>query len=514
MVNIMDKSCDGEKIDVDVCILGSGPAGISLARYLTSKNISVAIVERGGKNACKPKRDVRFGFDHYDGIFNAAAFGLGGTSSLWGGQLVPLLSDEMKMMGDPWVTKNFSEELFENYKIIEKWLGVNQGSYDGGILSAGKCDLKKLIWHNFYPLISKWVPFRRRNLGDSWLKIVKKNTEIFFNQELAGWDIKIENNHSFIKKLRCIGPGHKTTTICGHHFVIAAGALDTPLILQKMMGSALSEKLGIGNFLHDHLSLRIAEIEKVNHKEFELFFSPFFQDQTMRSIRFCMPPIINSSFSDEVLAYCHFVISAPENCGFALIRDLLRALQQKDLVNFFKILIMLPTAFADILRIVWIRYTKNKLALPKNSKIYVNLDFVQPPKFQNKIKLDELDKINIDWSVDKNLVKVVSNEAILHMQDFWKKNDLDKLGNLVPIFTTNSNPVFSNLYDIYHPAGTCATGRVLDSDFRVLGYKNLYVLGAAVFPKLGRSNPTLTIMALSLRLGKLIYAKILKGRKA
>ena len=41
---------------------------------------------------------------------------------------------------------------------------------------------------------------------------------------------------------------------------------------------------------------------------------------------------------------------------------------------------------------------------------------------------------------------------------------------------------------------------VVDADSRVHGIANLYVAGASVFPTAGAANPTLTLIAMSLRL--------------
>jgi choline dehydrogenase-like flavoprotein len=41
---------------------------------------------------------------------------------------------------------------------------------------------------------------------------------------------------------------------------------------------------------------------------------------------------------------------------------------------------------------------------------------------------------------------------------------------------------------------------VVDADCRVHGYSNLYVAGSSVFSTSGWANPTLTIIALALRL--------------
>jgi choline dehydrogenase-like flavoprotein len=41
---------------------------------------------------------------------------------------------------------------------------------------------------------------------------------------------------------------------------------------------------------------------------------------------------------------------------------------------------------------------------------------------------------------------------------------------------------------------------VVDADCRVHGVGNLFVAGSSVFPTVGAANPTLTIVAMSLRL--------------
>jgi len=41
---------------------------------------------------------------------------------------------------------------------------------------------------------------------------------------------------------------------------------------------------------------------------------------------------------------------------------------------------------------------------------------------------------------------------------------------------------------------------VVDENLRVHGLRNLFVAGSSVFPTVGHANPTLTILALCLRL--------------
>jgi choline dehydrogenase-like flavoprotein len=64
----------------------------------------------------------------------------------------------------------------------------------------------------------------------------------------------------------------------------------------------------------------------------------------------------------------------------------------------------------------------------------------------------------------------------------------------------------------YHPSGTLRMARdersgAVDSDLRVFGVDNLYACGASVFPAAGTANPTLTIVALALRLAEHLLAR-------
>ena len=49
---------------------------------------------------------------------------------------------------------------------------------------------------------------------------------------------------------------------------------------------------------------------------------------------------------------------------------------------------------------------------------------------------------------------------------------------------------------------------VVDTDCKVHGIDNLYVAGSSVFPAVGYSNPTLTILALTLRLADHLASRL------
>jgi choline dehydrogenase-like flavoprotein len=55
---------------------------------------------------------------------------------------------------------------------------------------------------------------------------------------------------------------------------------------------------------------------------------------------------------------------------------------------------------------------------------------------------------------------------------------------------------------------------VVDADCKVHGVENLYIAGSSVFPTGGYANPTLTIVAMSIRLADEIKSKLKTGINA
>jgi choline dehydrogenase-like flavoprotein len=76
----------------------------------------------------------------------------------------------------------------------------------------------------------------------------------------------------------------------------------------------------------------------------------------------------------------------------------------------------------------------------------------------------------------------------------------------------NSDRIYQNVDGQGHTLGTTRMGTdrgtsVVDADLRVHGYDNLFVVGSSVFPSGGFANPTITIVALALRLADHLTGK-------
>ena len=62
--------------------------------------------------------------------------------------------------------------------------------------------------------------------------------------------------------------------------------------------------------------------------------------------------------------------------------------------------------------------------------------------------------------------------------------------------------VQANARGFFHPVGTCALGRVVDGDGRVLGLDGLVVADASIMPTIPRVNTNLSTLALAERLSE------------
>jgi choline dehydrogenase-like flavoprotein len=85
--------------DVDVCIVGAGPAGISIARSFIGTPVRVCVVESGGLSAEARSQQLyegtSIGFPDLDpATCRMRAFG--GSANVWGGGCIPLHSMEME----------------------------------------------------------------------------------------------------------------------------------------------------------------------------------------------------------------------------------------------------------------------------------------------------------------------------------------------------------------------------------------------------------------------------------
>jgi choline dehydrogenase-like flavoprotein len=176
----------------------------------------------------------------------------------------------------------------------------------------------------------------------------------------------------------------------------------------------------------------------------------------------------------------------------------------------------------DAVRFAWHMLRDRKLAERKFPSIIIrsranlySLDFhaEQEPNPASRVTLAEstdalqMPRLHIDWRYTQGDVATVTQALACLAADI--------AGSGIGRFDFDPATVEREMtrYGAYggHHIGTARMGAdprssVVDADCRVHGVENLYIAGAAVFPTSSQANPTLTIVALALRLAARLRA--------
>jgi len=102
-----------------------------------------------------------------------------------------------------------------------------------------------------------------------------------------------------------------------------------------------------------------------------------------------------------------------------------------------------------------------------------------------------------------------SRDTACHLAKAFGASGLGRLINKLPEGVFNDRP--PNLH--YHHMGTTRMHAyprhgVVDADCRIHRLENLYIRGSSMFPTCGNVNPTLTIVALAIRLAEQLKQRL------
>ena len=504
-----------------VCIVGGGIAGLTLATRLAHQGIDVHLLEAGGLEqedrsqafyATEQAATVHRGVT--DGRFRT----FGGSSTRWGGQLLPYTADIFQPPpGHPtpaWPIA--AEDLKPYYAEIQKIFAVDDLPFDAALLPAlGHAAVA------FPPEIvlrfSKWAPFNRRNLartlGPAALEHDRIN--VYMHANAAAFEADPENA-SRISAARVLDYAGRTFRFTALHFIVAAGTVESSRLLLCSAAAVPNPHDQIGRYFHDHLSFHAGHFHGQARMAMLNRLGPFFVAGTLHTCK--LEASAEARARNGWLAcMAHVVVQEPEDSGTAAIRNLLRSVQAGRLQEAIgtNLLPMLRGA-GDVVRLLYQARLKRRRAVSARAEVILNIDVEQMPDPANRIRLSErrdalgLPMALVDWRVNP----AEQQTALAFAQ--WLRPQLERLG-LAPdqwdaAIEAGTNP---EMADTYHAMGGLRMGTdpaasAVDPDLRVHGLANLHVASCAVFPSGSSSNPTFTMMALSMRLADHL-TKQLKG---
>lgn len=528
---ICDLTEHGEDVTIaaDVGVVGAGIAGLILATRLASAGLRVVVLESGGRwdlGPADPLKQVVQAGRIYKGAMEGRARCLGGTSTMWGGALIPFVPEDMDARYYPekpeWPV-SFRE--VAPYAIeVEELFGLAGTPYNQvtGVAplqiepetEAGSAD--------FRARYAKWPTFRRRNLAFLLKDEIEKSKDLIVWLNASLIDFSFDPDTGGLSTLEARSPRGKRLRLKARCFALCPGAIEaTRLLLWLDRRSGHLTRYGgalhLGRYFHDHLSARLAAIETSDPTTLNRLAGFRFDGRTMRSLRFEFRP--EAQARDAAPAgFVHLSFRPIGPSGFEHLRDLLRSIQRGRLDwNPLKETVRhLPY----LSKAAYWRAVHKQLYWPQPAAYDVNFVLEQAPRQENRISLaDETDSMGvpraaINWQIDEGDISGMRNLAA-RFKAFWETSGLRRYGRLV----WRSDPdllslaSMQDLADIYHPGGTTRMAHsrahgVVDKDLAVFGLNNLFVASTSTFPSGGVANPTMMLAMFALRLAEKIRSEV------
>lgn len=536
----------------DICIVGAGPAGVSIAMELVDSGLDVILLEAGGE---KPEADSQ-AFLHGESINPAHPEPslyrhrrAGGASAIWGGRCVPL--DPIDFEARDWVPLSgwpiTHDDLVPFYHRAHRVLDAGTHNYaaasalpdgsliDGFITGAMKDD----IIERFSLPTDVWVKYRKELIDAS-------NVTVLTNAACV--DLPASDDFAGVKGCTIATPDGTRHTVKARHVVIAAGGLES----YRLLANCWPDRGGIGNhsdFLgrtymcHLELSggtLRLNPYSrKVSHgfektkdgvyarRKFTL--SPQFQRDYQvlnASVRLHHPGIVDPSHGDGILSLMYVAKNTviPEYRRKLAMVDHVAAAAMEHRGRFWgghlrNIALGAPRVARFATGWMW-KHTLAQRKLPyvalKNpaGRYSIDMNVEQEPHRDSRVSLsDERDRhgmrrLVIDWRISE--LDIASAGATYRaLADTLAGGGVGEIEENIHDLVQRANEavaVGGHHIGLARMADNASLG-VVDRDCRVHGIANLHVAGAAVFPTSGHANPTLTIVALALRLADRLKAQ-------
>jgi choline dehydrogenase-like flavoprotein len=498
----------------DICIVGTGPAGISVAKKLLSTDLKIAILESGGLEPEPEYQELNEGINSgpsYLSLEGPRLRCFGGAGKLWAGHCAPFKSDEFEKKSyvplSGWPIS--LDDLNIYYKQAADMLGISyEKFYNKDLL--GKTFIEKSFNefkrdNSFFSAnVLQVSNVDNRDLAEKYRNDLESsvNTDVIFHSTVT--KLNFSKNNKNVESISIADLNNNSGIIKAKIFVLACGALENPRILltsKKFNKKEISNDNNfVGSCFMSHPGIKeVAEINKNTSEiciknETDNSFRIFFEINSRERIK---QKILRHSLS--VSQFNNLTDKSTYSSG-RIVSEFKRLLDDFNLFSAIKKIAC---------EIKGANYSSN------NWNLGVGLE--QPPRLTNNLKLHDtkdslgIPKINMFWD---DLSKIEKDTVVKSVKTMARELGLLGTGKIKFKNELLSGQAYKFDDSINHHIGTTRmsdsskTG-VVDKNCKVFGVSNLYIAGSSVFTTSSIVNPTYTIIALSLRLGE--YLKNIKS---
>lgn len=511
----------------DVCVVGTGPAGITLALELAKKGRRVVLLEGGGAayetDSQALYKGAVVGHDNID-VANSRLRQFGGTSGHWTGMCAPLDTYDFEAReGIPhhgWpITR---AELNPFYERAQSYLDLGPFKYEvadwDALAPAKPLPLDpKLVFTDVY---QKSPPTR---FAEKFKDTVANEPRIDCWLHANLIDVTLKDGSDAVESVTVATLDGRTATVRATTFVIACGGIENARILlncrkQRPAGLGNENDL-VGRYYTDHMTIETSLALFNENVDLGLYEGDVVLDGTVlnyglkvnptlikqlglnNNSAFLVPQYDDAVYRDDFRNYGWIGFSAMvKTFSHGHIPDRLEE-RYCDVVDDFGA--VATGVYRNAMRHV----------LPRENALVFKLrqDAEQSPNPDSRVTLigdkDPLgfNRVALDWRVTSDdLLKLRRTHEVIGQAIGAAGIGRLQLG-------IEEKPDLELAFSAYHHMGTTrmhADPRqgVVDADCRVHSVSNLYMAGSSTFTSGGCANPTLTVTTLAIRLAEHLAA--------
>ncbi len=488
----------GHVVETDVCIIGAGAVGISMALEFKDTSHSVVLIESGGFEYDGQTQSLytgkHIGLDTYSLETNRLRY-FGGTTNHWAGHCRPF--DELDFSVREWIPHSgwpvTVDELNPYFIRSQSIMDLGEYSYDQIDEYAEKLGLPTLPVDNkrLINVMKHQSPPTR--FGNAYKKQIEKSDHVSVYLHSNALELNTNEYASTITDLdvACInGPKYK---IKARHFVLAAGGLENPRLM-LLSNSTAPKGIGndhglVGRFYTDHLLIRGAmDISLSNPKfDFRLYTS------------------LHEINGGQIFA---ILTASPE------------LVKREKMTRFRFHLFPYAPGYTAASGGVFSTLDGSPKVTPLSTKpgasiqAFMAMEPIPNPDAFVRLS-DEKDvfgqrKLEVNWLVSDQELANAHRAIEICALEFGRMG----LGRASAPMLEKPNEWPASFSSGKHHSGTTRMAGnpkqgVIDSDCKVFGVDNLFVTGSSIFPTIGHTNPTLNLIAFSIRLADHLKAKLI-----
>lgn len=516
----------GDEITADVCIIGAGAAGITMAMELAGTSLSTVLLESGGLQIESDTQQLAIGEVAGLPTFPLAVSRLrcfGGATGHWGGRCRPL--DASDFIERPWVPHSgwpiTLADLLPHYARAQELCQLGDFEYDTAQWDLRDSPPLQLPGGSVGTRLLQISP--PTNFGVRYRANIQKagNIRLVLHSNVV--QIVPEPNGRSIKNVEVATLQGKRFTVRARNYVLATGGIENARLLlasdRVIRGGIGNQHDLVGRYFADHMNLDTAGVFPLETKtSYALYvqesrgrmrhkldgkgrpgallgmldLSERVQRQSL-TLNF-MAELSRSDWSGYFLHSDRFDFEMDSGQGavrstWAEAKEVLSTLWR----NLGDAVSRPFQSRSDGGNIFYRVITEQEQAPNPESRVTLasSKDRLGVRQACLTWRLTELDRHTIKVAV-KEIASAMGAAGMARVKALW---DLD----------AKDWPV--HMQSSWHHCGTTRMHAdpkrgVVDADCLVHGLSNLFVAGSSVFPINGSANPTLTVVALSLRLAQ------------